>query len=58
MGTKDDHNKETQRPSNQDEPDFHGAAVINDDGEEVPITEEMVDEALKSLDEPNPSNNQ
>ncbi len=31
--------------------DFHGAAVIDKDGKEVPITDEMVDNALKSLDE-------
>lgn len=34
---------------NQPVRDFHGAAVITEDGTEVPITESMVDGALESL---------
>ena len=29
--------------------DFHGAAFINQDGEEIAITEEMVENACKQL---------
>lgn len=30
--------------------DFHGAAFIDDEGHEIPITEEMVQEACHKLD--------
>ncbi|MGB0669837.1 MAG: PA1571 family protein [Porticoccaceae bacterium] len=32
--------------------DFNGAAVINEQGEEIPITEEMVQDACDQLDNP------
>jgi len=32
-------------------PDFHGAALLDDEGNEIPITEDMVREACKELDE-------
>lgn len=32
-------------------PDFHGAALIDDDGNETPITEGMVQKACSGLDE-------
>ncbi len=32
-------------------PDFHGAAVIDEDGNEIPITEDMVQEAFEELEE-------
>lgn len=41
---RDDPGKEAKR-------DFHGAAVITSDGREVPITEEMVRQALRVLEQ-------
>ena len=32
-------------------PDFHGAAVLDEDGNEIPITEDMVQEAFEELEE-------
>jgi hypothetical protein len=32
-------------------PDFHGAALIDEDGNEIPITEGMVQEACSDFDE-------
>lgn len=32
-------------------PDFHGAAVIDEEGNEIPITEEMVQDAFEELEE-------
>lgn len=32
-------------------PDFHGAAVIDENGNEIPITEDMVQEAFEELEE-------
>ena len=32
-------------------PDFHGAAIIDEDGNEVPITEDMVKKACDKLEE-------
>lgn len=37
-------------PKEQD-PVFHGAALIDEDGNEIPITEGMVQEACTDLDE-------
>lgn len=37
-------------PKEQD-PDFHGAALIDEDGNEIPITEGMVQEACTDPDE-------
>lgn len=36
--------------SGQDAIDFHGAAIIDEEGHEIPITEEMIKEACKQLD--------
>ena len=30
--------------------DFHGAAIIDEDGHEIPITEDMIKDACKKLD--------
>ncbi len=30
--------------------DFHGAAIIDDNGKEIPITEEMVKQACQEID--------
>ncbi|UTW45690.1 hypothetical protein KFE80_01875 [bacterium SCSIO 12696] len=38
-----------QQPAS--EADFHGAAIIGDDGQEVLITEDMVKDACEKLDE-------
>ncbi len=32
--------------------DFEGAAIINPDGSETPITDEMVEKACNDIDEP------
>ncbi|MGS2722237.1 PA1571 family protein [Porticoccus sp. GXU_MW_L64] len=34
------------------EADFHGAAIIGEDGKEIPITEEMVESACEKMDKP------
>lgn len=33
------------------EPDFHGAALIDDNGREIPITEAMIREACEALED-------
>ena len=33
------------------DPDFHGAAIVDEDGKETEITEEMVRKAIHDLDE-------
>lgn len=33
------------------EVDFHGAAIIDEDGHEIPITEEMIQKACAELEE-------
>lgn len=33
----------------QPEPDFHGAAIIDEQGREIPITEAMVQRACRQL---------
>ncbi|MCB1667882.1 MAG: hypothetical protein R3E73_12040 [Porticoccaceae bacterium] len=35
---------------NDQHTDFHGAAIIDEDGKEVPITEDMVQEACQEAD--------
>lgn len=43
--------EKVQQPSNHEEPvDFHGAAIIDSEGQEVPITEEMVKKACEDLE--------
>ena len=32
-------------------PDFHGGALIDDNGREIPITEDMVQNAFSDLDQ-------
>jgi hypothetical protein len=34
-----------------EQPNFNGAAIINEQGEEVPITEEMVQTACEELED-------
>jgi hypothetical protein len=36
------------------EADFHGAAILNEDGTETPITEDMVRDACEKLDSEKP----
>lgn len=31
------------------QPDFHGAAMVDDQGREIPITEDMIRQALTAL---------
>lgn len=40
-----------QREDDKQEVDFHGAAVIDESGREIPITEEMIQKACAELDE-------
>ncbi|WP_461482482.1 PA1571 family protein [Porticoccus sp.] len=35
----------------QSNPDFHGAALIDEEGNEIPITEDMVQEAFVELEQ-------
>lgn len=44
--------KENSEKKMQDDlkPDFHGAAIIDNEGREVPITEEMVKQACEDLE--------
>lgn len=45
--------KENSEQNMQDDStvDFHGAAIIDNEGHEVPITEEMVKQACEELEE-------
>ncbi len=43
--------KKEQMTQDDSTADFHGAAIINSDGQEVPITEEMVKQACEELEE-------
>ena len=42
-------NKQKDTQSNETATDFHGAALIDDDGNETPITEDMVQEACTNI---------
>ena len=42
---KDKHDKHVKSP------DFHGGALIDDNGREIPITEDMVQDAFSDLDQ-------
>ncbi len=42
---------------NTKQADFHGAAILNRDGSETPITEQMVQDACKQLDTKKPGAN-
>jgi len=45
--------------SSQHSVDFHGAAIIDENGREIPITEAMVQKACKQLqDKKSPDNSQ
>ena len=44
--------EESQTPSIIPKPDFHGAALIDKDGNEVPITEDMLEDAFEKLEKP------
>lgn len=41
---------ESQLPFERAEPDFHGAAIIDDQGREIPITESMIQHACAVLE--------
>lgn len=43
--------KNLKKNNNVKEIDFHGAAVIDPQGREIAITEEMIQEAFKKLEE-------
>ena len=46
-------NKESQKKKCDVGPlDFDGAAIINPDGSETPITDEMIEKACDDLEEP------
>ncbi len=50
MTTKQQQNQVQDNPEDTTA-DFHGAAVIDNEGHEVPITEEMVQQACDDLEE-------
>ena len=51
MVTQNPNNKTTQdSPQKEIDHDFHGAAIIDEQGKEVPITEDMVKRACDELD--------
>jgi hypothetical protein len=37
-------------PGHKPEPDFHGAAIIDEHGREIPITESMIQKACQALE--------
>jgi len=43
--------KHDQNNQKETAPDFHGAAIIDDEGHEIPITDEMVKGACEDLEE-------
>ncbi|MEH6466822.1 MAG: PA1571 family protein [Porticoccus sp.] len=43
--------EQKDKTSKEQDPDFHGAALIDEDGNEILITEGMVQEACADLDE-------
>ncbi len=45
---------EQQNKDKKTEKDFHGAAVIDQQGREIPITEAMVKKACEKLEEEQP----
>lgn len=47
--TQPDQDQKTSEEQTQDI-DFHGAALIDENGEEIPITEEMIQNACDKLD--------
>ena len=40
-----------KKDKNEQDPDFHGAALIDEEGNEIPITEDMVQEACTDPEE-------
>jgi len=50
-------NKQKQINDNEQAPDFHGAALIDEDGNEIPITEDMVKGACSEQKESDDENN-
>ncbi|RLA47417.1 MAG: hypothetical protein DRR06_02645 [Gammaproteobacteria bacterium] len=47
--------KETVNQSSENETlDFHEAAILNEDGSETPITEDMIQDACKRLNQASP----
>ena len=50
--------RETSSENNKStESDFHGAAILNEDGTETPITEDMVQDACEKLNDEKPDTN-
>lgn len=51
-GTEKNQDGETggKNPDESKVVDFHGAAIIGEDGQEIPITEDMIKDACKKLD--------
>ena len=43
-----------KRDSNPPQPNFNGAAIIDDDGNEIPITEEMIKSVCDELEDVKP----
>jgi len=53
-----DMNNEQKNNDQKDQaPDFHGAALIDEEGNEIPITEDMVQDACSESEE-NDENNE
>ena len=48
MATSDD--RSASKPRAPVEPDMHGAALVDADGHEIPITEAMIRAAIQQLD--------
>ena len=48
MTNSDNQDKNTETKNT--DTDFHGAAIIDENGQEIPITEEMVQKACEKLD--------
>ncbi len=46
--------KISSESSKTEKADFHGAAILNEDGTETPITEDMVQDACEKLDSEKP----
>ncbi len=54
----DMNNKQTNDNKKDHDPDFHGAALIDEEGNEIPITEDMVQDACSEPEENDENNNE
>lgn len=50
-GNSEQNMQNMQNMRNDSTVDFHGAAIIDNEGREVPITEEMVKQACEELEQ-------